>query len=89
MENPFEQIDNRLRNIENLLQQLSSTPKAIEEKIYSVKELAVLSGVSELSIRNWIAAGKIEAKRIGRRIFIEQSQFENALNDVKSLKYKR
>lgn len=59
------------------------------ERIFSVKELADYAGVSELSIRNWILEGKIQAERIGRKIFIKQSQFEKGLEEVKSLKYKR
>ena len=60
-----------------------------ETKLYSVKELAIYAGVSELSIRNYIKAGKIKAKRIGRRILIDEKQFEAGLQEVKSLKYKR
>lgn len=60
-----------------------------ENKLHSVKSLAEYAGVSELSIRNYILEGKIQAKRIGRRLFIDQSQFEEGLEEVKSLKYKR
>lgn len=60
-----------------------------EKKLHSVKSLAKFAGVSELTIRNWISEGKIQAKQIGRRIFIEESQFSKGLQEVKSLKYKR
>lgn len=89
MSNPFEVLEQRLSNIENLLLDIKHPPKQTENKLYSVKELAAYAGVSELSIRNYIIEGKIKAKKIGRRIFIEQSQFENSLEEVKSLKYKR
>lgn len=89
MENPFEIIMNRLINIERLLLDIIDKPKEIENKIHSVKSLALLSGVSELSIRNWIKEGKIKAKRIGGRILIEQAQFEKGIQEIKSLKYKR
>jgi excisionase family DNA binding protein len=89
MNNPFETIDQRLSNIENLLLDIKHNPKEETEKIFSVKELADYAGVSELSIRNWILEGKIQAERIGRKIFIKQSQFEKGLEEVKSLKYKR
>jgi hypothetical protein len=89
MSNPFETIENRLSTIENLLLDIKNTPKETENKLHSVKSLALFSGVSELSIRNWIKEGKIQAKRIGGRIFIEQTQFANGLEEVKSLKYKR
>ena len=71
-----------------LLQQSQATQKT-ENKLYSVKELAVYAGVSELSIRNYIKEGKIKAKQIGRRILIDEKQFEAGLSEVKSLKYKR
>lgn len=87
--NPFEIIEQRLSNIENLLLDIKHNPKEETEKIFSVKELADYAGVSELSIRNWILEGKIKAEKIGRKILIRQSQFENGLKEVKSLKYKR
>lgn len=89
MYNPFESIENRLSNIETLLLDIKHKPKETENKLHSVKSLASLSGVSELTVRNWISEGKITAKRIGRRLFIEQNQFDKGLQEVKSLKYKR
>lgn len=89
MNNPFELLDARLRNIEKMLYEIQNPTKATEEKLHSVKSLAKEIKVSELTIRNWIKEGKIKAKKIGRRLFIEQNQFEKGLQDVKSLKYKR
>ena len=89
MSNPFEALENRLSNIESLLLDIKSTPKETENKLHSVKSLALFSGVSELTIRNWIKEGKIQAKKIGGKILIEQTQFAKGLEEVKSLKYKR
>jgi excisionase family DNA binding protein len=89
MSNPFEVLEARLSNIESLLLDIKHPTQKPESKLYSVKDLAEYAGVSELSIRNWILEGKIEAKRIGRRILIDQKQFEAGLEEVKSLKYKR
>lgn len=90
MSNPFEVLEKRLSNIESLLLDIKHKEEPTQEpKLYSVAELAIYAGVSELSIRNWITEGKIEAKRIGRRILIDQRQFEAGLHTVKSLKYKR
>lgn len=89
MINPFQTLEDYLARIENLLLDIKNKPEATENKLHSVKSLALLSGVSELSIRNYIKEGKIQAKRIGGRILIEQSQFEKGLQEVKSLKYKR
>jgi hypothetical protein len=89
MYNPFEALETRLSNIESLLLDIKNKPKETENKLHSVKSLALLSGVHELTIRNWIKEGKIQAKTIGSRIFIDQEQFEQGLKEVKSLKYKR
>jgi excisionase family DNA binding protein len=89
MNNPFKTLEDRLINIESLLIDIKHPPQTFDPKLYSVKELSVYAGVSELTIRNWIIEGKIEAKRIGRRILIDQNQFEKGLSEVKSLKYKR
>jgi hypothetical protein len=89
MSNPFEVLETRLSNIESLLLEIKHKPTETENKLHSVKSLALFSGVSELTIRNWITEGKIKAKRIGGRLFIEQTQFAKGLEEVKSLKYKR
>lgn len=89
MSNPFEALENRLSNIENLLLDIKHPPQQNENKRFSVKDIAKRNGLSELSIRNYIKEGKIQATRIGRRILIDESQFEAGLSEVKSLKYKR
>ncbi len=89
MSNPFEILENRLSNIEALLLDLKHPPQTKEDKLFSVKDLAVYAGVSELTVRNWIIEGKLKAKKIGMRLFIEQNQFAAGLSEVKSLKYKR
>jgi hypothetical protein len=89
MENPFEVINDRLIRIESLLLEIINKPEENENKLHSVKSLALFSGVSEISVRNWIKEGKIQAKRIGGRILIDQSQFKKGLQEIKSLKYKR
>lgn len=87
--NPFETIDTKLSNIESILQNFNIKSKETENRLHLVKSLASFSGVHELTIRNWISEGKIEAKRIGGRIFIDEAQFIKGLEEVKSLKYKR
>lgn len=67
----------------------SINPKDPSKKHFSVKELADASPVCEQTIRNWINTGKLKAKKIGRRLFIDEVDFQHALSDVKSLKYKR
>lgn len=69
--------------------ELHPQKEPVQSKMLSVKEIAKFAGVSELSIRNYILEGKIQAKRIGGRILIDQIQFVDGLEEVKSLKYKR
>lgn len=89
MSNPFETFENQLNEIKALLLEIKNKEVKTESKLFSVAQLAKYAGVSELSIRNWIIEGKIEARRIGRRIFIDEKQFDEGLQEVKSLKYKR
>ncbi|TDP02200.1 helix-turn-helix domain-containing protein [Flavobacterium sp. 245] len=89
MSNPFEILEARLLNIERLLLDIKHPQKTTKNKRHSVKVTAVRNGLSEGTIRNYIKEGKIEAHKIGRRILIDESQFEKGLSEVKSLKYKR
>lgn len=83
---PF--VEKVATRVVELISQAEKSNKS-ENRLYSVKDLAKYAGVTELSIRNWILEGKIEAKKIGGRIFIDKVQFEKGLEEVKSLKYKR
>jgi excisionase family DNA binding protein len=89
MNNPFESIETRLSNIEDILLEIKNKPKEAQDKLHTLHSLAKYAGVHYQTVRNWIVAGKIRTKQIGRRIYIEQSEFEKALREVKSLKYKR
>lgn len=55
----------------------------------TIKEAARFLNVSDLTVRNYIKRGDIKARRIGNRLIIKKEQLENALKEVKSLKYKR
>lgn len=77
----FSRLEEKLNNLQK---RGSQKPRK-----YSVKELAEHCGVVELTVRNWITEGKVKATRLGRRIFIEEDEFQRALQEVKSLKYKR
>jgi excisionase family DNA binding protein len=74
-----------VRTVELLKNSISKS----EYKKCSVKDIASKTGLSELTIRNYINEGKIIAQRIGGRILIDEAQFEAGLEEVKSLKYKR
>ena len=90
MSNPFKTIDVRLSNIETLLLDIKHKPKEdLSNKRYSIKEASKILGVIPLTIRNHIKNGNIKAERFGRKYYILHSALYNALNEVKSLKYKR
>ncbi len=90
MNNPFEIIEQRLSNIENLLLDIKYKPTE-EDKAenLTVKEAAELLKVSEQSIHNYIKRGFLPAQKVGRILLIKSIDIEQSLQDVKSLKYKR
>jgi excisionase family DNA binding protein len=90
MNNPFEIIQGDLAEIKTLVNQLLRTPKKeLSNKQYTIKEAAALLKVDKQTIRNHITRGNIKANYIGRRILIAHSELFDALNEVKSIKYKR
>ncbi|MEQ3664746.1 helix-turn-helix domain-containing protein [Olleya sp.] len=90
MSNPFEALNQRLENIESLLLELKNKPIE-EEKTenLTVKETAQLLKVSEQSVHNYIKRGFISAQKVGRILLINRTDLDDALTQVKSLKYKR
>lgn len=55
----------------------------------TVKQTAKLLGVTELTVHNYIKKGFIKASKIGRRVVIKSTDLNDALSEVKSLRYKR
>lgn len=78
-------VSTRINSLEDLIQNKLNPKK---ENV-TVKEAAKRLNVSELTIRNYIKKGIIEASKIGRRIVINLESLENTLQEVKSLKYRR
>ena len=56
---------------------------------YAIKEAAEKLKVTETTIRNYIKKGLIPADKIGGRIRIKCSVMDDALKEVKSMKYRR
>jgi len=44
-----------------------STPFTFERKLLSLTEVAEILGVSERTVRRYVAAGDLDCRRIGRR----------------------
>lgn len=55
----------------------------------SIQEVADECDVTDLTVHNWIKKGYIKAFKIGRRVFIKRVDLDEALKEVKSLKYRR
>lgn len=76
--------------IENVIDdRFTAFLKSKEPENLTVQQTAKLIGVTGLTIHNYIKKGLIPAFKIGRRIVIKRVDIENALGEVKSLKYKR
>lgn len=84
---PFQKFAIQLKRMEQIVDRLENQNQKVKKR--SIKELADHCGVAELTVRNWITDGKVKAKRLGRKIFIDEEEFQKALSDVKSIKYKR
>lgn len=90
MNNPFELLNKRLANIETLLLEIKHKPEENEKsENLTVKEAAEVLKVSEQSVHNYIKKGLIPAQKLGRVLLIKREDLDNALAEVKTLKYKR
>ena len=50
-------------------------------KLYSIKELEEVLPVKEITIRRWIASGKLRTVRIGNKHFIKESTISDILEN--------
>jgi|TARA_B110000090_G_C13031454_1_gene311991 excisionase family DNA binding protein len=85
----LEMIDLSIAKKINPLRDLINKKLNPQKKNVTVKEAAKMLNVTELTIRNYVKNGKIQASKIGRRIVINLESLENSLEEVKSLKYRR
>ncbi|PQJ31108.1 hypothetical protein BST92_03835 [Nonlabens arenilitoris] len=60
-----------------------------KETYTTIQEAAKRLKVSTQTVRSYIKRGIIKAHKVGNRILIETASIDNALSEVKSLKYKR
>lgn len=72
--NPFEQIDIRLKSIEEALAVIAAKEQPqTEKKFYPVAEAAQKLGVAAITLYRGIESGKIPSKRIGSRVMLPGS----------------
>ena len=96
MTNPFEILDNRLSNIENLL--LGLKPKMpVQETTENMSrvEYATRNEVSEIlrlslvTLNRLTKEGTLNAYRIGGRVLYKRDEIRSALTAIPNLKYRR
>lgn len=90
LSNPFQVILDKLGSIEEKLQAIKNEPEEkLKKKYYTIKEASHILKLDYQTVRSHILKGNLKADKIGRFYRIQHFDLMNALNDVKSLKYKR
>lgn len=87
MTNPFETLDKRQSNIENILLELSQTVNSIKQNFEpkEATEYLTRKEVSELlkcnlgTIHNWCKSSKLIPYGIANRVYFKRSDIEKAL----------
>jgi helix-turn-helix protein len=92
MNNPFETIDARLSNIENILLDLKHTPKETgneseDKTLLRRKDVSKLFTVSLVTINKWMRSGKLPYHRINSRIYFKKNEVIEAMQSPQ--KHKR
>lgn len=88
--NPFQIILDEIGEVKNLLHSLKKEPELeLKKKFYSFKEASEILKLDYQTIRSHVLKGNIKAEKIGRFYRINHLDLMNALNEVKSLKYRR
>ncbi|MFV8323908.1 helix-turn-helix domain-containing protein [Flavobacterium sp. LS2R12] len=78
-------------SLDTAIQEFYSKKESAKErkKHYTIKETSIELKVSTLTVRNYIEKGYLKAFKIGNRVLITNESLEKALNEVKSLQYRR
>ncbi len=73
-ENPFLQLDNRLKSIEAMLAIIIAREQPqFQKKWYSISEAAEKLNVADITLYRNAQAGKIPSRKIGSRLMIPAS----------------
>ena len=88
--NPFQTILDELEELKELIYSIKKEPVIeLKKKFYSFKEASEILKLDYQTVRSHVLKGNIKAEKIGRFYRINHLDLMNALNEVKSLKYKR
>jgi excisionase family DNA binding protein len=88
IENPFEIIQRRFDQIEEILSELKaakqSTQSITPTTYLSREDVAKKLGISMWTLNAWLKLGVIKSYRIGRRRLIKEHELDSALKPVKT-----
>ena len=88
--NPFQPIMDGLEELKELIYSIKKEPEIeLKKKFYSFKEASEILKLDYQTVRSHVLKANIKAEKIGRFYRINHLDLMNALNEVKSLKYKR
>lgn len=88
--NPFQPIMDGLEELKELIYSIKKEPEIeLKKKFYSFKEASEILKLDYQTVRSHVLKGNIKAEKIGRFYRINHLDLMNALNEVKSLKYRR
>ena len=88
--NPFQPIMEGIEELKELIYSIKKEPEIeLKKKFYSFKEASEILKLDYQTVRSHVLKGNIKAEKIGRFYHINHLDLMNALNEVKSLKYKR
>jgi excisionase family DNA binding protein len=88
MSNPFETIDARLSNIENLLLDLKHPPlkplldKSTEDPLIKIEEVCKILGVSKVTIHSYKKKGFIPFLRLSNKVYFRRSEVLASLSKI-------
>jgi hypothetical protein len=91
-QNPFDTIDARLSNIENILLDLKHAPKGTDNQLEDKtllrrSDVSKLFTVSLVTINKWMRSGKLPYHRINSRIYFKKNEVLEAMQSAQ--KHKR
>ena len=88
--NPFQPIMDGLEELKELIYSIKKEPEIeLKKKFYSFKEASEILKLDYQTVRSHVLKGNIKAEKIGRFYRNKHLDLMNALNEVKSLKYRR
>ena len=88
--NPFQPIMEGIEELKELIYSIKKEPEIeLKKKFYSFKEASEILKLDYQTVRSHVLKVNIKAEKIGRFYRNNHMDLMNALNEVKSLKYKR